>query len=96
MSEEEREFAKDMDIGTYNFRNKNYQGAEWRFRHALDYKPGQPDATFKLAESLNKLGRSDEAKQEYQAYLESDPNGSHAERARAALQRLSKLSAGKN
>jgi len=96
MSEEEREFAKDMDIGTYNFRNKNYQGAEWRFRHALDYKPGQPDATFKLAESLNKLGRSDEAKQEYQAYLESEPNGSYAERARAALQRLSKLSAGKN
>jgi len=96
MSEEEREFAKDMDIGTYNFRNKNYQGAEWRFRHALDYKPGQPDATFKLAESLNKLGRSDEAKQEYQAYLESEPNGSYAERARAAVQRLSKLSAGKN
>ena len=96
MSEEEREFAKDMEIGTYNFRNKNYRGAEFRFRHALDYKPGQPDATFKLAESLNKLGRRDEAKQEYKAYLESQPNGSNAEQARTALQRLSKLSAGKN
>ena len=93
---EKREFAEDMDIGTYNFRNKNYRGAELRFRHALDYKPGQPDATFKLAESLNKLGKSDEAKQEYQAYLESQPNGPYAERARTALRRLSKLSAGKN
>jgi Tfp pilus assembly protein PilF len=93
MSEQVREFAKDMEIGTYNFRNKNYRGAELRFRHALDYKPGQPDATFKLAESLNKLGKSDEAKQEYQAYLESQPNGSYAERARTALRRLSKLSA---
>jgi hypothetical protein len=49
MSEQEREFAKDMEIGTYNFRSKNYRGAELRFRHALDHKPGQPDATFKLA-----------------------------------------------
>ena len=96
MSEEEREFAKDMEIGTYNFRNKSYRGAEMRFRHALDYKPGDPEATFKLAESLDKLGQGDEAKQEYQAYLENQPQGPHAERARAALQRLSKLSAGKN
>jgi TolA-binding protein len=85
-----------MEIGIYNFRNKNYRGAEWRFRHALDYKPGQPDATFKLAASLDKLSKSDEAKQGYRAYLESQPNGPNAERARTALQRLSKLPAGKN
>jgi Tetratricopeptide repeat len=93
---EEREFAEDMEIGTYAFKYKNYRGAELRFRHALEYKPGQPDATFKLAESLDKLGKSDEAKQEYQAYLGSQPNGSHADRARAALERLSKVSASKN
>jgi hypothetical protein len=55
---EEREFAKDMEIGTYYFKNKNYRGAEMRFRHALEYKPGQPEATFKLAESLFKLAES--------------------------------------
>jgi hypothetical protein len=96
MSQEERVFAEDMEIGSYAFKYKNYRGAELRFRHALEYKPGQPDATFKLAESLDKLGKSDEAKEEYQAYLENQPNGSYAERARTALQRLSKTSAGKN
>jgi TolA-binding protein len=96
MSQEERGFAEDMEIGTYAFKYKNYRGAELRFRHALEYKPGHPDATFKLAESLNKLGKNDEAKQMYQAYLGSQPNGLYAERARTALQRLSKLSAEKN
>jgi Tfp pilus assembly protein PilF len=96
LSKEEREFADDMDIGTYYLRNKNYRGAEFRFRHALDYKPSQPDATFKLAEALDKLGKRDEAKQQYETYLESQANGLYAERARTALQRLSKLSVGKN
>jgi tetratricopeptide (TPR) repeat protein len=70
--------------------------AELRFRDALNYKPDQPDATFKLAESLNRLGKNDEAKQEYQAYLKIQPDGPYAERARIALQRLAKISAGKN
>jgi len=93
---EEREFVKDMEIGTYYFRNKNYRGAEMRFRHALDYKPGQPEATFRLAESLDKLGKNDEAKQSYETYLRIQPDGPYAERARIALQHLSKTSAVKN
>lgn len=96
MSPEERELAEDMEIGSYAFKYKNYRGAELRFRDALKYKPGHPDATFKLAESLNKLGKNEEAKQAYQAYLESQPNGTYADRARGALERLSKVSASKN
>jgi tetratricopeptide (TPR) repeat protein len=92
----EREFAKDMEIGDFNFKDKNYRGAELRFRDALNYKPDQPDATFKLAESLNRLDKNDEAKQKYQAYLKVQPDGPYAERARIALQRLAKISAGKN
>lgn len=84
-----------MEIGLYYFHIKNYRGAELRFRHALEYKPGQPEATFKLAESLDKLGNVDEAMQTYGTYLESQPQDLHAERARSALRRLSKLSAGK-
>jgi Tfp pilus assembly protein PilF len=96
MSEEQREFAKYMEIGMYYFRNKNYRGAELRFRRALDYEPGEPEATFKLAESLEKLGRTDEARQEYQTYLNSQSNGPHAEKARRALQDLTKSSEGKD
>lgn len=93
---EEREFARDMEIGTYYFKNKNYRGAEMRFRHALDYKLGQPEATFKLAESLDKLGKYDEAKRSYEAYVSIQPDGPYIERARIALQRLANLPAGKN
>ena len=96
MSEEEREFAKDMEVGEFNFEEKNYRGAELRFRDALNYKPDQPDATFKLAESLDKLGKNCEAKQSYQTYLNIQPDGLYAERARIALQRLAKMPAGKN
>jgi len=42
MSPEEREFAEDMEIGSYAFKYKNYRGAELRFRHALEFKPQIP------------------------------------------------------
>ena len=96
VSEEEREFAKDMEVGDFNFKDKNYRGAELRFRDALNYKPDDPEATFELAESLQRLGNSDEAKEGYQTYLKVQPDGPYAERARTALQRLEKNSPGKN
>jgi hypothetical protein len=49
LSKEDRDFADDMDIGSLAFKYKNYRGAELRFRHALEIKPGQPEPTFKLA-----------------------------------------------
>ena len=70
-------------------------GIKYKNCHALEPKPRHPDATFKLAESLNKLGKNEEARQESQAYLESQPNGTYADRARAALERPSKVSASK-
>ena len=96
VSEEEREFAKDMEVGDFSFKDKNYRGAELRFRDALNYKPDDPEATFKLAESLQRLGKSDEAKEGYQTCLTIQPDGPYAERARTALQRLEKNSPGKD
>jgi len=61
----------------------------FRFRHAFDNKPGDAGATFKMAESLDKLNEREDAKQAYQAYIERHPIGLYAEQARAALQRLS-------
>lgn len=98
LSKEDRDFADDMDIGSLACKYKNYRGAELRFRHALEIKPGQPEATFKLAEALEKLGngqdttgkmRLEEAKQAYQEYLATQRNGKYAERARQAIERLS-------
>jgi Flp pilus assembly protein TadD len=88
MSVKDREFAKDMEIGGYYFRNKNYRGAMFRLRHALDSKPGEPEATLGLAEALNRLGNRDEARETYQAYLQKQPSGTHAEQARVTLEKL--------
>ena len=95
-SQSEREFAKDMDVGEFNFKNKNYKGAELRFRDALNYKPGEPEATFKLAESLDKQGEKNVSREMYTAYLKAQPNGLYAERARKAIERLTKKSQPRN
>lgn len=88
LSKEDREFAQDMEMGKYHFRNKNYRGAMFRYQHALNLKPGQPEATFRLAETLDKLGNMEEARDGYEAYLEIQSSGAHADKARAALEQL--------
>lgn len=95
-SEADREFTKDMEAGDLYFRDKNYKGAELRFRDALHYKADQPDATFRLAETLDRLSQIDEAQTTYRLYLRIQPTGPYADRARIALQRLGKKSAQKN
>ena len=92
---EEQEIAKDIEIGDFYFKEKNYRGAESRYRDALSYRPDEPEATFKLAECLNRLGYNDEAKQKYQAYLKIQFKGPYSERARRALERLEQKSLGK-
>jgi Flp pilus assembly protein TadD len=93
MSEAEREFVKNFDVGNIYFKGKNYKGAESRFREALEYKPDDPDATYLLAKSIDKLGRTREAREAYESYLKLAPRGPGAERARKAILALDKSSA---
>ena len=86
----EREFAKNFDVGDTYFKGKNYKAAESRFREALEYKPDDPDATYMLAESIAKLGRTHEAREAYESYLKLSPRGPGADRARKALRLLGK------
>jgi tetratricopeptide (TPR) repeat protein len=91
--ETEREFAKNFDVGDTYFKGKNYRAAESRFREALEYKPDDPDATYMLAKSIAKLGRTHEAREVYESYLKLSPRGPGADRARKALQALEKSGA---
>lgn len=84
--EAEREFAKNFDVGDTYFKEKNYRGAESRFREALEYKPNDPQTTYKLGVCLAKLGRPDEARELYEAYLKNSPDGPDAPRVRKALE----------
>jgi hypothetical protein len=90
----EAEFAEDMDVGDFYLnKKKNYAGAMMRFRDALDHKPNDPLATFRLAQSLEGLHQADEARQDYQTYLKLEPKGQFAGQATKALERLQSKSA---
>lgn len=80
----------DVDVGDFNFGNKNYRGAEMRYRSALERLPGEPVATLHLARVLEKLGNKAEAYDQYKIFLEWSPTGKDAEEANAALVRLQK------
>lgn len=80
--------AKDIEIGDYYFKRKNYRAAEDRYREALIYKQNDALATFQLAVCLDKMDRSNEAVREYENYLKILPNGPQAEKAQKAIERL--------
>jgi tetratricopeptide (TPR) repeat protein len=79
---------KDIEVGDFYFKQKNYVGAESRYREALYYKDNDALATFRLAECLEKMDRPDDALQEYESYLRILPNGPKAEKAKKAIERL--------
>jgi cytoskeletal protein RodZ len=88
------EYAKDMDVGNFYLKDKkNYAAATMRFRDALRQKPNDPDATFKLAQSLQGSGANDEAAANYTVYLQLEPSGRFAAEAKKALERLQPRSA---
>lgn len=80
--------AKNVEVGDYYFKGKNYVAAESRYREALLYKDNDAIATFRLAVCLEKLNRPDEARQEYESYLKILPHGPQAADATKAISRL--------
>ena len=80
--------AKDIEVGDFYFKRKNYRAAEDRYREALFYKDNDAVATFRLAQCLEKMDQPDEARQQYENYLKILPHGPQAEAAHKATERL--------
>jgi len=80
--------SKDIEVGDFYFRKKNYRAALDRYREALFYKNNDALANFRMAQSFDKLNQSDDAIQHYQEYLKILPNGPLAEEAKKALEKL--------
>jgi tetratricopeptide (TPR) repeat protein len=80
--------AKDVEVGDFYFKKRNYKAAIDRYKEALVYKPNDAIANFRLAESLDKAGNSGEAARYYQEYLKILPHGPFADNAQKALARL--------
>jgi tetratricopeptide (TPR) repeat protein len=81
---------KDVEVGDYYFRNGNYKAALSRYREALQFKPRDAAATFKLAQALEKVKDFEEARIRYQEYLAILKDGPSAGEAKKALARLQK------
>ncbi|HEU5233251.1 MAG TPA: tetratricopeptide repeat protein [Terriglobales bacterium] len=81
---------KDIEVGEFYLKRKNYRAAEDRFREALEYKPGDAIATYRLAEALDGLGQYPEAIKNYQEYLKIPSNDKFGSEAKKALARLEK------
>jgi len=79
---------KDVEVGDFYLKRKNYRAAQARYREALLYKPNDAIATFRLAQCLEKMGEIEEARINYDAYLKILPHGPLAEEARKGLERL--------
>jgi len=80
--------AKDIEVGDFYFKRKNYRAASDRYREALVYKANDAIATLRLAICLEKMDQPDEARKEYESYLKILPNGPQAQEAQKAVDRL--------
>lgn len=81
---------KDIEVGDYYFKRKNYKAALDRYKEALYYKDNDAVASFRLAVCQEKIGDKAEARKYYEQYLKILPDGPFAKDAHAALDRLSK------
>jgi tetratricopeptide (TPR) repeat protein len=83
---------KNVEVGDYYMKRGNYRAAISRYREALEWKPKDATATFKLAQALDKSDLKPEAAEQYQAYLKILPHGINAEDCKKALERLNATS----
>lgn len=81
---------KDIEVGDFYFKKKNYRAALDRYKEALYWKQNDAVASFRLAQCQEKLGNKEEARKFYDQYLKILPEGPFAKDAHASLDRLAK------
>lgn len=81
--------SKDIEVGDYYFKRKNYRAALERYKEALYYKDNDAIATYRMAVCQEKMGNKAEAKKDFEQYLKILPEGPLAKDARASLEKLS-------
>ena len=79
---------KSVEVGEYYFKQKNYKAAISRYREALEYKPRDAHATYRLGEVLERTGQNEEALQRYEEYLKILKNGPFAEDCKKGIERI--------
>ena len=86
-SDEDRE-NEDLDVAKYYLQAGNHQAAYLRAKDAVHLQPADSDAHYLLGAAAQHLGKKDEAKSEYAAYLKLDPDGDKAKTVQRELAAL--------
>jgi len=79
-------FEAHFNLGNIHHDLGRFEGALVCYRDAVEIEPTYPDAHFYLAVTLEKTGRSLEAKPHWKAYQDLAPTGEWAELAREFLE----------
>ncbi|HEX8992268.1 MAG TPA: tetratricopeptide repeat protein [Anaerolineales bacterium] len=79
---------KDVEVGDFYYKRQNYRAAESRYREALYWMDNNALASFRLAQTLEQLGRYQEATKYYRQYLGILPRGAEANEAHKGIDRL--------
>ena len=79
---------KDLEVGNYYLKQRNYRAALERFNDALKYKPNDADATYSLAFTQEKLDLLEPSRKNYIKYLELLPQGPKAKDSEEGLKRV--------
>lgn len=79
---------KAIEVGDFYAKRQNYGAAISRYREALEFKPHDAEATYKLADTLEKTGDLKGALENYQDYLKILSRGPYAVQSKAAIARL--------
>jgi tetratricopeptide (TPR) repeat protein len=80
--------VKDIEVGDFYFKRKNYRAALDRYREALYWKNNDAVANFRMAQCLEKINQPEEARAHYQEYLKILPEGPFSKEAKKALAEL--------
>lgn len=80
--------AKDIEVGDFYFKRKNYRAALARYQDALVWKNNDAMANFRMGQCFEKLDHPEEAASHYEEYLKILPHGPLSEDAHKALEKL--------
>jgi tetratricopeptide (TPR) repeat protein len=80
--------SKDVEVGDFYFKRKNYRAALGRYQDALLWKNNDALANFRMAECFEKLKNPVDAATHYQEYLKILPHGPLSGDAQKAIDRI--------
>lgn len=88
MKTNSQQFDEDLQVAGFYQNDGNYRAAYMRAKDAVSLSADDPDAHLALAEAARKLGKLDEAEQNYKKCLSLDPVPKTRKAAQAALKEM--------